>query len=204
MKAFRNLPTVESLIAELNRLPGIGPKSATSLAYHLVAQPAERLRRLAETITSLPERIRHCSLCGNLTENDPCSICGDTARDRTEICVVEGPLDVLSVERTDAYRGLYHVLGGTLSPLDGIGPGELRVRELLERLRSGEVREIILATNPSVEGEATAGYLKGIIQGLGLGIAVTRFARGLPMGGDLAYADADTLSVAIQSRKSVE
>lgn len=204
MKSFRNLPTVESLIAELNRLPGIGPKSAAALAYHLVAESPERLRALAETIAAIPERIRHCSLCGNLTESDPCWICVDSARVRTEICVVEGPLDVLSVERTDAYHGLYHVLGGTLSPLDGIGPGELRVRELLERLRSGEVREIILATNPSVEGEATAAYLKGVIHGLNLGIAVTRFARGLPMGGDLAYADADTLSVAIQGRKAVE
>jgi recombination protein RecR len=204
MRGFQNLPSIEALIRELNRLPGIGPKSATALAYHLVGMSPERIKRLAETISALPDRIHHCSICGNLAEQDPCGVCADPARDRSLLCVVENPLDVLSVERTGAYPGLYHVLGGVLSPLDGIGPAQLRIRELLERLKPGEIKEIILATNPSVEGEATAGYLQETIGGLNLGLSMTRFARGLPIGGDLVYADAETLAVAIQSRKAVE
>lgn len=201
MKGFQNLPTIENLITELNRLPGIGPKSATALAYHLVHLPAERLNRLAETISAIPGKILNCSICGNLTEENPCRICSDPGRDHTMICVVEKPMGVLSIERTGIYRGFYHVLGGVLSPLDGIGPAQIRIRELLERLKSAEVKEIILATNPSIEGEATASYLCDTIAPLDLGITVTRFSRGLPVGGELTYTDTETLSLALQSRK---
>jgi recombination protein RecR len=204
MKPLKNLPSLESLIDELGKLPGIGPKSATALAYHLVSQPPERLRRLAEAISTVPKKVKDCSVCGTLTEEDPCGYCTDASRDASQICIVESTLDLLSIERSGAYSGRYHVLGGVLSPLDGIGPAQLRVRELLERLKSGEVQEIILATNPSVEGEATANYLKQVIGDLGLGISLSRFARGLPVGGDLAYTDEETLAVAIQSRKQVE
>ena len=203
MKGSSNLPTIEALISELNRLPGVGPKSATALAYHVVSLPEERIRKLAESIAAIPGKIRQCSTCGNLTEQDPCGICADPSRDQGLLCVVERPLDVLSVERTGVFHGRYHVLGGALSPLDGIGPAELRVRELLGRLKEGDVKEIILATNPSVEGEATAGYLSGVIGGLGLGITMTRFARGLPIGGELVHTDAETLALALRSRKPV-
>jgi recombination protein RecR len=158
---------------------------------------------LAEAIRVLPEKIKYCSLCGNLTEEDPCYICSDTSRDNHLLCVVERPLDVISIEKTSAFNGLYHVLGGVLSPLDGVGPAELRIRELLERLKTLMVEEIILATNPSVEGEATANFLSETISSLGLEIRLTRFARGLPVGGELTYADQATLSVAIQSRKPI-
>jgi recombination protein RecR len=204
MKGFENLPSIAALLNELSRLPGIGPKSATALAFHLVTQPSERIKRLAETIAVLPERVHPCSICGNLTERDPCGVCENPARNQSALCVVEGALDVISIERAGAYDGLYHVLGGVLSPLDGIGPAQLRVRELLERLKSPDIRELILATNPSVEGEATAGYLTEVISGLGLNLTITRFARGLPVGGEMAYADTETLAVAIRSRKQVE
>jgi len=204
MKALKNLPSLAALIEELGKLPGIGPKSATNLAYHLVSQPADRLKRLADRVSQLPEKIRECSICGNLTEEDPCTFCADESREGSQICVVESALDLLSIERSGAYTGRYHVLGGVLSPLDGIGPAQLRIRELLERLRSGEIREIILATNPSVEGEATANYLKQTLSELDLNIALTRFARGLPVGGDLAFTDDETLAVAIQSRKKLD
>ncbi len=201
MRGQFNLPTIESVISELNRLPGIGPRSATALAYHLVSLPEERVRRLADSIAAIPGKIRNCSVCGNLTEEDPCGICQDPSRDPGVLCVVERPLDVQSIEKTGVFVGRYHVLGGVLSPLDGIGPAELRVRELLERLRENTFQEIILATNPSVEGEATAAYLSGVIGGLGLQISLTRFARGLPIGGELVHADAETLALALQSRK---
>ena len=204
MKGEGIIPSLDALIRELERLPGIGPKSATAMAYHLVSQPAERVLRLAETISLLPEKVLDCSICGNLTEEDPCRFCTDPRRDGSVICVVEASSDAFSIERTGAFRGRYHVLGGVLSPLDGIGPAELRVKGLLERLKTGQVKEIILATNPSVEGEATANYLNQIIGGLGLGIVLSRFARGLPVGGDLAYTDEETLAVAIQSRKAME
>lgn len=204
MTAFKHLPSIEAVIRELERLPGIGPKSATALAYHLVSEPEARIRRLAEVISVLPEKVLECSICGCLTEVDPCGFCTDTGRDRSLLCVVEHFPDALSVERSGAFSGLYHVLGGVLSPLDGIGPAELRVRELLERLKKDEIQELVIATNPSVEGEATAGYLKSTIEYLGLGIRLTRFARGLPVGGDLLYSDEETLAVAIQSRKPME
>lgn len=203
MRGQGNLPCIEALISELNRLPGIGPKSATALAYHLVSLQEERVRRLAESIAAIPGKIRNCSICGNLTEDDPCGICRDPAREEGVLCVVERPLDILSIEKTGVFDGRYHVLGGVLSPLDGIGPAELRVRELLERLKGCTFQEIILATNPSVEGEATAAYLSDVIGGLGLGISLTRFARGLPIGGELVHTDAETLALALKSRKPV-
>ncbi len=203
MKGSSNLPTIETVISELNRLPGIGPKSATALAYHLVGLPEDRVKRLAESIAAIPGKIRNCSVCGNLTEEEPCGICRDPAREEGTLCVVERPLDVLSIEKTGVFHGRYHVLGGVLSPLDGIGPAELRIRELLGRLKDSSIQEIILGTNPSVEGEATAAYLSEVIGGLGLGITLTRFARGLPIGGELVHADAETLALALRSRKPV-
>ncbi len=203
MRGSSNLPTIESVISELNRLPGIGPKSATALAYHLVSLPEDRVKRLANSIAAIPGKIRNCSICGNLTEEEPCGICQDPAREEGSLCVVERPLDVLSIEKTGVFHGRYHVLGGVLSPLDGVGPAELRIRELLERLRESSIQEIILATNPSVEGEATAAYLSEVIGGLGLGIILTRFARGLPIGGELVHTDAETLALALRSRKPV-
>jgi recombination protein RecR len=199
-----NLPVIEALIQELHRLPGIGPRSATTLAYHLVSLPKERVLKLAESIALIPEKIGACSRCGNLTETDPCGICTDPARDNRLLCLVEKPLDLISIEKTRIYPGKYHVLGGVLSPLDGIGPAQLRIRELLERLKEGTIEEIILATNPSVEGEATARYLSNLIVGLELGIQITRFSRGLPIGGELMHTDAETLALAFKSRKSFE
>lgn len=204
MKTQGHLPSLEAVIAELGRLPGIGPKSAASLGYHLVSLPPERVRRLADLLQVLPDRIAHCSVCGMLTETEPCAFCADPSRDRRLLCVVEESLDALSIEKSGAYQGLYHVLGGTLSPLDGVGPAQLRIKELLERLRGDEVAEVILATNPSVEGEATAGYLRGVIADLGGSIQLSRFARGLPIGGDLVYTDGETLALAIQTRKPME
>lgn len=204
MKIPSQLPSVEALIRELERLPGIGPKSAAAMAFHLVSQPADRIRRLAESIGILPEKVSHCSTCGSLTEEDPCRLCTDPGRDDSTICVVESSPDAFSIERSGAYHGRYHVLGGVLSPLDGIGPAQLRVRELLQRLKPESVKEVILATNPSVEGEATAGYLKQVIGELGLEIRLSRFARGLPVGGDLSYTDEETLAVAIRSRKGID
>ena len=204
MKSQGHLPSLEAVIAELGRLPGIGPKSATALAYHLVSLPMERVKRLSELLGVLPDKITHCTVCGILTETDPCLFCSDASRDNSLLCVVEESLDALSIENSGAYSGLYHVLGGTLSPLDGVGPAQLRVKELLERLKSDQIKEVILATNPSVEGEATAGYLRNLIADLGTDLQLSRFARGLPIGGDLVYTDGETLALAIQSRKPME
>jgi len=194
-------PTVARLIEELNRLPGIGPKTAQRLAYHIIRMPLESARALAEAILAVKERVRLCSLCQNLTDQDPCPICTDPSRDRSRLCVVEEPLDVLALERTRAYRGLYHVLHGVISPMAGIGPEDLKVRELLERLRAGGVEEVILATNPSLEGEATAMYLHRLLAPLG--VRVTRLARGLPVGGELEYADELTLIRALEGRQEM-
>lgn len=199
-----HLPSIEALIKELNRLPGIGPKSATALAYHLVQQSADQLNRFSQVLSSIPERIHPCIVCGNLAESDSCRVCSDTSRDPRVVCVVEHPLDVVSIEKTGAFAGRYHVLGGVLSPLDGIGPAQLRIRELFSRIDGGEITEIILATNPSVEGEATASYLQDSLTRMGRNLMVTRFARGLPVGGDLAYTDSETLSLAIRSRKAMD
>ena len=180
-------------------MPGIGSKSAQRLTYHLVRLPEDEARALAEAILALKEKIIFCSQCQNLTEVDACPICTDPGRDRAAICVLEEPLDVLALERTRSYRGLYHVLHGAISPIDGIGAEELRIGELLSRLKNGTIQEVILATNPNLEGEATAMYIQRLVSPL---VArVTRLARGLPVGGDLEYADIVTLTRALEGRQ---
>jgi recombination protein RecR len=194
-------PPLARLVDALERLPGIGPKTAQRLAFFLLKQPAAAARELAAALIELKEQVRHCSSCFNVTDRDPCRICADPARDTGIVCVVEEPNDLLAMERTGEYRGAYHVLLGALSPLDGIGPDELKVRELLKRLEADGVREVILATNPNVEGEATAIYLAKLLRPLGL--RVTRIARGLPVGGDLEYADEVTLARALEGRREI-
>jgi recombination protein RecR len=190
---------VARLIEEFHKLPGIGPKTAQRLTFHLLRMPDEQARALAEAIVEVKERIGFCSVCFNITESDPCWICRGS-RDRTAICVVEEPLDVLALERTGAFKGLYHVLHGAISPMEGIGPEELRIRELLGRLGDG-VTEVIVATNPNLEGEATAMYLSKLLGPLG--VKITRLARGLPAGSDLEYADEVTLTRAIEGRREL-
>jgi len=192
---------VARLIEALQRLPGIGPKTAQRLTFFLLKRPADEVKTLAESLTQLKELIVHCGICFNVTEEDPCRICSDPRRDQRIFCVVEEPNDLLAIERTGEFRGRYHVLLGALSPLDGIGPEDLRVRELLFRLETPGVEEVILATNPSVEGEATAIYLAKLLKPLGM--RITRIARGLPVGGDLEYADEVTLSKALEGRREV-
>ena len=194
-------PAVGRLVEALQRLPGIGPKTAQRLTYHLLKQPAEQVRDLADALTELKTRVLNCSRCFNVAESDPCRICADPARDPGLLCVVEEPNDLVALERTGEYRGRYHVLLGALSPLDGIGPDELKVRELLARLETDPVREVILATNPNVEGDATAIYLAKLLRPLGM--SVTRIARGLPVGGDLEYADEVTLTRALEGRREM-
>jgi recombination protein RecR len=189
------------LVEELSRLPGIGPKTASRLTYFLLRSPTEQVVALADAIRQVKERTVRCEVCYNIAEASPCSICVDPSRDASLICVVEEPLDVLALERTRQYHGLYHVLEGAISPVDGIGPQELRIRELLSRLRNGSVREVLLATNPNLEGEATAMYIAQ--QVAPLGIRVTRLARGLPIGADLEYADEVTLAQALEGRRDV-
>jgi len=192
---------IARLIEEFNKLPGIGPKSAQRLAYHLLQAPAEKAEALAEAITAIKEKLSLCSICLNITDSDPCIICRDGERDPSKICVVEEPIDILPLERTRKHAGLYHVLHGVIAPADGIGPEELKIKELLSRLDGGLVTEVILATNPNLEGEATAMYLQRLIAPLG--IRVTRLARGLPFGGDLEYADDVTLSRALEGRQEM-
>jgi len=194
---------VQALIDELSRLPGIGPKTASRLTYYLLRQPPEQTKALAQALTQMKERTRFCSVCFNMTESDPCGLCHDEGRDAGLLCVVEEPLDVVALERTRSYRGRYHVLHGAISPVEDVGPDDLRIKELLARLRDGKppVREVILATNPSYEGEATAMYLQKQISPLG--IRVTRLARGLPVGGDLEYADETTLARALEGRSEM-
>jgi recombination protein RecR len=193
---------VQDLIDELGRLPGVGPKSAQRIAFHLLAADAVDVRRLAQVLVEVKDRVRFCSVCGNVAEEESCRICRDQRRDSGVLCVVEEPKDVVAIERTREYRGRYHVLGGAISPIDGIGPDELRIRELLPRLADGAVREVILATDPNLEGEATATYLTRLLRPMGL--RVTRLASGLPVGGDLEYADEVTLGRAFEGRRSVE
>ena len=193
--------SVQSLIDEFARLPGIGPKTASRLTYYLLRQTPEQSRALAEALIQLKERTRFCSVCFNMTESDPCVLCSDEGRDGTTICVVEEPLDVIALERTRSFRGRYHVLHGAISPVEDIGPDDLRIKELMNRLRDGRVREVIIATNPSYEGEATAMYLQKQITPLGA--RVTRLARGLPIGGDLEYADETTLARALEGRSEM-
>ncbi len=189
------------LVEQFRRLPGIGPKSATRLAYHVLAMDREQSRDLAEAIIEAKEKIGYCSVCFNLTDCDPCQICGSDTRDTGLICVVEEPQDVAAMERTREYRGRYHVLHGSLSPLDGVGPDELRLKELLVRIKDGETQEVIMATNPDVEGEATAMYIARLLKPLG--VKVTRIGHGLPVGGDLEYADEVTLSKALENRREM-
>lgn len=193
---------VSRLIEAFNKLPGIGPKSAQRLTYYLLRAPQEEAQTLAQAILEMKEKIILCSICQNITDADPCAICDDDQRDHSKICVVEEPLDILALERTGSYKGLYHVLHGVISPMDGIGPDELKMRELLARLKSPDVvQEVIMATNPNLEGEATAMYLTRLIAPLG--IRVTRLARGLPVGADLEYADDVTLTRALEGRQEV-
>jgi recombination protein RecR len=195
------LSAIDDLSDELARLPGIGRKTALRLAFHLLKAPSDDARRLARAIVTMRERVRPCDVCGNLTEASPCPICANPRRDGAMVCVVEEASDIMAIERTGEYRGMYHVLGGRLSPLDGIGPSELNVEPLIRRAGGGEVREVVLATNPSVEGEATAAYLGRLLGPLG--VRVTRIARGLPVGGDLEYADGVTIAEAISNRREL-
>ncbi len=197
-------PTVEPvarLIEEFARLPGIGPKTAQRLTFYLLRMPAEHSRGLAEAILHMKDAVRLCSVCANITDRDPCPICRSETRDRSVICVVEEPLDILALERTREFKGVYHVLHGAISPLENIGPEHLKIHELLRRLQDGTVKEVILATNPNMEGEATAMYLAQLIRPLG--IQTSRIARGLPVGGDLEYADEVTLARALEGRRAL-
>jgi recombination protein RecR len=193
---------VQDLIDELGQLPGIGPKSAQRIAFHLLAADPVDVRRLAAALTEVKDKVRFCRVCGNVTEEELCRICADPRRDETVICVVEEPKDVVAVERTREFRGRYHVLGGAISPIDGIGPDDLRIRELLHRLADDTVSEVILATDPNLEGEATATYLSRLIQPMG--VRVSRLASGLPVGGDLEYADEVTLGRAFSGRRLLD
>ncbi len=193
---------VQDLIDELGRLPGIGPKSAQRIAFHLLAAEPADVTRLAAVLQRVKDEVKFCKICGNVSEAEECRICRDARRDLTVICVVEEPKDVVAIERTREFRGRYHVLGGAISPIEGIGPDDLRVRELLLRLQDGVVTELILATDPNLEGEATATYLARLVKPMGL--RVTRLASGLPVGGDLEYADEVTLGRAFEGRRQVD
>lgn len=189
------------LIDELKRLPGIGQKSAQRIAFHIERAPRENAERLSEAILEVKDKLKLCSLCNNLTEEDPCSICSDPSRTHSLICVVETPYNVVSIERTHEFRGLYHVLHGALSPLQGIGPEQLRLKNLIDRLKNGSVKEIIVATNPNVEGEATAIYLSKLIKPLG--VKVSRIAMGIPVGSELEFADEVTMLKAMEGRREI-
>jgi recombination protein RecR len=193
-------PSVENLVAQLTRLPGIGSRTAQRLAFHILQKPPEEALALAAALTEVKERVRFCRECGNLTEEELCGICTDTRRDRTMICVVEQPVDVISLERTHEFRGLYHVLGGALSPIDGVDPSDLRIDELIRRVGEHGVQEIVLATNPNMTGEATAAYVADRLRDR---VRVTRLASGLPVGGDLEYADEVTLGRALTGRRDM-
>ncbi len=196
-----HIAPLAKLVEQFRRLPGIGPKSATRLAYHILAMDREQSRQLAEAIIEAKDKIGYCSVCFNLTDCDPCQVCSSGSRDTGLVCVVEEPQDVAAMERTREYRGRYHVLHGSLSPLDGVGPDELRLKELLARMQGGEIQEVIMATNPDVEGEATAMYVARLLKPLG--VKVTRLGHGLPVGGDLEYADEVTLSKALENRREM-
>jgi recombination protein RecR len=193
---------VQDLIDELGRLPGVGPKSAQRIAFHLLQADEADVRRLVGALTEVKARVRFCQTCGNVAEDELCRICRDARRDGGVLCVVEEPKDVVAIERTREFRGRYHVLGGAISPIEGVGPDDLRIRELMTRLASGEVTEIILATDPNLEGEATATYLARLLKPMGL--RVTRLASGLPVGGDLEYADEVTLGRAFEGRRLLD
>lgn len=192
---------IERLIEQLTRLPGVGPKTAQRLAFHILSLNQTEVDQLASSMVDARARVRRCSVCGDLTDEEVCPVCRDDSRDRSIICVVEEPRDVAALERTRQFRGLYHVLHGAIAPLDGVGPEQIRVGELLARVQAGGVVEVVLATNPDVEGDATALFLAGLLAPLG--IRVTRLARGLPVGGDLEYADEVTLGKALEGRREV-
>jgi recombination protein RecR len=194
---------VERLIDEFSRLPGVGPKTASRLAFYLLRMPPEQTQSLADALRGVTEGIVYCSVCQNIAESNPCAVCSDPDRDRSTICVVEEPLDVIAIDRTHEYSGLYHVLHGAISPVDGIGPSDLRIEELLARIREGGVREVVLATNPSLEGDATAMYIERAVRAVGSQTRITRLARGLPVGGDIEYADEVTLGRALRGRREV-
>lgn len=193
---------VQELIDEFGRLPGIGPKSAQRIAFHILQTESYDAGRLAELLTIVRERVRFCDICGNVTEHETCTICRDARRSQATICVVEEAKDVVAIERTREFRGLYHVLGGAISPIDGVGPDDLRIRQLMQRLADGTVTEVIIATDPNLEGEATATYLSRLL--VQPGLSVSRLASGLPVGGDLEYADEVTLGRAFEGRRLVE
>jgi recombination protein RecR len=193
---------IQELIDELGRLPGIGPKSAQRIAFHILQTESFDVSRLAQVLTDVREKVRFCEICGNVSEQDTCAVCRDPRRSPNTICVVEEAKDVVAIERTREFRGLYHVLGGAISPIDGIGPDDLRIRQLMQRLADGSVTEVIIATDPNLEGEATATYLSRLLMHLDL--RVTRLASGLPVGGDLEYADEVTLGRAFEGRRIVE
>ncbi len=193
---------MQDLVEELGRLPGVGPKSAQRIAFHLLASDSEDVQRLATALTEVKRRVRFCEVCGNIAEAERCRICLDERRDPTVVCVVEEPKDVVAIERTREFRGRYHVLGGAISPIEGVGPDDLRVRELMTRLASGVVTELILATDPNLEGEATATYLARLCKPMDL--RITRLASGLPVGGDLEYADEVTLGRAFEGRRLLD
>jgi recombination protein RecR len=193
---------VQNLIDQLGRLPGVGPKSAQRIAYHLLKVPKEDALALANAVATAKERVRFCEVCHNLSEAARCAICADARRDASQVCVVEEPRDIIAVEKTGGFRGRYHVLGGAINPMEGIGPDQLKVRELLARIDADAVAEVILCTNPNLEGDTTAMYLARLLKPLG--VRVTRIASGLPVGGDLEYADELTLGRALEGRRDVE
>ena len=193
---------LEAVITELTRLPGLGRKSAQRIAFHLLRSPEGDAKRLAQAVLDLKAKVEDCRICGNVTETQPCAICADPRRDTSVICVVEQPMDVLAIERTGEFRGAYHVLKGSLSPIDGIGPEQLKLGELLDRVKPGKVSEVIVATNPTAQGEATALYIARLLQNMN-GVSVTRIARGVPMGSDLEFSDQVTLARAMSGRKEI-
>ena len=192
---------VQDLIDELGRLPGVGPKSAQRIAFHILGEDPEDVKRLAEVLLEVKEKVQFCEICGNVAQNPQCRICLDPKRDSSVLCVVEEPKDVVAIEKTREFRGGYHILGGSINPIDGVGPDDLRIRELMLRLADGSVTEVILATDPNLEGEATATYLSRLL--VPLGVTVSRLASGLPVGGDLEYADEITLGRAFAGRRQV-
>jgi recombination protein RecR len=192
---------IAKLVEEFQKLPGIGHKSAQRLAFHVINMPIEKVQGLANSILEAKQKTKYCSICSNLTDQDPCLLCSGTSRDRSSICVVQDARDVVAIERTREFKGLYHVLHGAISPMQGIGPGDIRIKELLKRLGDDEVKEVIMATNPNVEGEATAMYISKLIKPLG--IKATRIAHGIPIGGDLEYADEVTLAKAFEGRREI-
>lgn len=192
---------IHRLVEAFRKLPGIGPKSAQRLVFHLLRQPEEQVRELAEALVELKTAIRLCSVCNHVTDRDPCRLCEDPGRDGRTVCVVEEPFNVLSIEKSGSYRGLYHVLHGAISPINGIGPEDLKIRNLLTRLADGRIQEVIIATNPTAEGEATAVYLARLLKPLG--VRVSRIGMGIPMGSDLEYADGLTISRALAGRSSL-